>query len=207
MAQLPELMLLKYEQIKNDIRKRLDEFAAVPREKYFYELCYCVCTPQSKAKNAYIVQQELERRDFLNNDFDPTPILREPANYIRFHNGKAKRLNELKKMFPLIENILLSGQSAFDTREWFVENVNGFGMKESSHYLRNIGYRGLAIIDRHILKHLVYCGLYDEIPNIGTRKRYLEVEENLINFANHINVNIDELDLLFWSSETGEIFK
>lgn len=133
--------------------------------------------------------------------------MRNPKNYIRFHNGKATRLTEIKQLYPLIEKILTSGLSAQDTRKWFVENINGFGMKESSHFLRNIGFRGLAILDRHILKHLVYCGLYDEHPKIGTQKRYLEVERNFINFADYINVNIDELDLLFWSSETGEIFK
>lgn len=206
-AELPELMRLKYEQIKSDIRDRLREFAEIPQKKYFYELCYCVCTPQSKAKSAFIVQQELEKLDFLHNDIDPTPILRNPNNYIRFHNGKAKRLTDIKQLYPLIEQILASGLSAQDTRKWFVENINGFGMKESSHFLRNIGFQGLAILDRHILKHLVYCGLYDEIPKIGTQKRYLEVERNFINFADYINVNIDELDLLFWSSETGEIFK
>ncbi len=206
-AGLPELMRLKYEQIKVEIKDKLKEFAEVPQEKCFYELCYCVCTPQSKAKSAFIVQQELESLDFLHNDIDPTPILRNPRNYIRFHNGKAKRLMDIKRIFPRVQEVLLSGLSAFDTRQWFVGNIKGFGMKESSHFLRNIGFRGLAILDRHILKHLVYCGLYDELPKIGTRKRYLEVEQNFINFADHINVNIDELDLLFWSSETGEIFK
>jgi N-glycosylase/DNA lyase len=37
-------------------------------------------------------------------------------------------------------------------REKVAELIKGIGYKEASHFLRNIGYRNLAIIDRHYLK-------------------------------------------------------
>jgi N-glycosylase/DNA lyase len=36
-------------------------------------------------------------------------------------------------------------------------------MKEASHFLRNIGFTEIAVIDRHILKHLKAEGLVRKI--------------------------------------------
>ncbi|MFI5201154.1 MAG: DNA lyase, partial [Candidatus Kapaibacterium sp.] len=80
-------------------------------------------------------------------------------------------------------------------------------MKEASHFLRNIGVRGLAILDRHILKHLKRLGVIKLIPTSLTKKRYLEIEKRWKKFADRVGISIDELDLLFWSIETGEIRK
>jgi N-glycosylase/DNA lyase len=85
--------------------------------------------------------------------------------------------------------------------------VNGFGMKEASHFLRNIGFRGLTILDRHILKLLVVCCVYTKAPEVNTVAKYLKVENEFLNFAQKEGYNVDELDLLFWSMKTGEILK
>jgi N-glycosylase/DNA lyase len=204
---LPEFLAEKYESMRGQILRRLDEFASVPEEKYFYELCFCVCTPQSRAKHAMDVQQVLEKENFLETGFDPAPLLRRPDKYIRFHNQKAARLLKAREMYPQILDILRSRLSAPEKRLWLADNFNGLGMKESAHFLRNIGYRGLGILDRHILKHLVYCGLFEEIPKIATRKSYIMVEESFRNYSVETSIDIDELDLLFWSYETGEILK
>jgi N-glycosylase/DNA lyase len=80
-------------------------------------------------------------------------------------------------------------------------------MKEASHFLRNIGERNLAILDRHIFKHLKRLGVIKEIPRSVTKRRYLEIEKKWHKYANKIGILLDELDLLFWSMETGEIRK
>ncbi len=207
MYTLPEEIQKGYDRDKAAIRKRLEEFAAVPKEEYFYELCFCICTPQSKAANAWQVQQKLSDRNFYDNPFDPVDILNDKTHYIRFHNQKAKRLLTLRDQWPQIKDILESDMSNIEKRFWLFDNVNGMGLKESAHYLRNIGYRDLGILDRHILKHLVSCGVYKEVPNISGKKRYLEVEAKFKEFSDEIGIPMDELDLLFWSYETGEILK
>jgi N-glycosylase/DNA lyase len=204
---LPIELQNKYDLFKSDIQERLNDFANVQDNKIFYELCYCICTPQSKARSASLVQQILEKDDFLNNPYDPTDLLRLPGHYIRFHNQKAKRILDTQSNFDKIYKLIKSDITPQEKRMWFADNFNGFGMKESAHFLRNIGYKNLGILDRHILKHLVNCGLYDEVPNISSQKKYLEVEEKFHNFAIQVNIPIDELDLLFWSYETGEILK
>lgn len=206
-TKLPIFFQEKYLLLKPKIRQRLEDFTNVPKEKYFYELCFCICTPQSKASSAMAVQMELERLDFLNNEIDPTPILRNNNNYIRFHNQKSNRLTTIRGQWKEIYLLLESNLKAEEKREWLNNNINGIGRKESAHYLRNIGYKDLAILDRHILKHLVTCGVFNEIPNISTKTRYDEVSHEFKIYSQKIGIPLDELDLLFWSEEAGEILK
>ena len=39
-------------------------------------------------------------------------------------------------------------------RAFFDENAKGIGMKEASHFLRNIGFKEYAILDKHIVNCL-----------------------------------------------------
>jgi N-glycosylase/DNA lyase len=94
-----------------------------------------------------------------------------------------------------------------EKREYLVKNVKGLGLKEASHFLRNIGHNNLAILDRHILKNLHKLGVIEEVPRSLTKKAYLDIEEKFKRFSKKIGITMDELDLLFWSMETGKVFK
>jgi N-glycosylase/DNA lyase len=85
--------------------------------------------------------------------------------------------------------------------------VKGIGYKEASHYLRNVGYRGYAILDKHILRTLAEFGVIDAPDPPATRRKYLAIEEQMKRFAADIKIDFDELDLLLWSNKTGEILK
>ncbi|GAB1430713.1 N-glycosylase/DNA lyase [Ignavibacteria bacterium] len=204
---LSEAMRRRFEELREAINTRLDEFARIPEDEYFYELCYCLLTPQSKARAADVVVKILQKRRFAENSFDPTEILASPNNYIRFHNTKARRLSAAKDQINAIRNLLSEGATPKRERDWLTANVKGLGMKEASHFLRNIGRRGLAIIDRHIIKHLNYCGIEVEAEKMGSRRYYEEVERRWLEFCDSAGITIDEMDLLFWSAETGEILK
>lgn len=205
---LPEPWCSVYAERRVAIRRRLQDFANIPASQYFYELAFCILTPQSSAANAEATIAELERYKFLETGFDPTTYLRDPRHYIRFHNTKAKRLLVIRDRFgellPHLRNKKLSPEAK---RDIVLEQVSGLGMKEASHFLRNIGVRGLAILDRHILRHLHRLEVIDKIPTSLTTKRYLDIESRWKEFASQIGISLDELDLLFWSMETGEIRK
>ena len=196
-----------YSDRKTDINNALLGYKQVPREKYFYELCYCLCTPQSSAANAAKVQAKLENIDFFNSAIDPTFLLESSEHYIRFHNQKAARLMNTKSIFSDVLKVLDSNKSPIEKRLWLAKNIKGIGMKESSHFLRNIGYSNLAIIDRHLLKHLKICNVINDIPKTITNKKYLEIEQEFLRFGDWLGISIDELDILFWSKETGFILK
>ncbi len=87
------------------------------------------------------------------------------------------------------------------------EGIKGIGFKEASHFLRNTGYSGYAILDKHIIGYLYELELItsNEVPS--SENRYLEIENILKKFSKDIGINIDELDLLLWSEKTGEILK
>jgi N-glycosylase/DNA lyase len=203
----PKYVLQAHKERKKAIRERLREFTAVPPSQWFYEFCYCLCTPQSKATSAFAVAEKLQQQRFLEQEFDPTSLLRNPEHYIRFHNTKARNLLNLRTLFPSIDAMLRSTTSALEARAYLVEHVRGMGMKEASHVLRNIGYRGIAIIDRHILTHMVQCGIIADDTFPSSQKKYLEIEAKWLHFASDIRIDPDELDLVFWSLQTGEILK
>jgi N-glycosylase/DNA lyase len=189
------------------IQSRLEEFRSVPHDHYLYELLYCLLTPQSSAVNAGHAIDRLRALEFHRSDVDPEPILRRKESYIRFHRVKAKRLIAAKEQFPLIDRELRSGVGSRELRAWLVRYVVGLGWKEASHFLRNIGHRDLAILDRHILRNLVRVGAVRSVPGTLSAKRYAAIEKKFLTFASVVGIPMDELDLLFWSMETGEILK
>jgi len=208
MMHLPQNLIDSYTEHKQEIQKRLEDFANIPINQYFYELCYCLCTPQSKARAAFQVQNKLMELDFVNNDVDLESILSNPSHYIRFHNQKSESLRKMKMKYSEIEKVLQSNLSPQEKRFWLNDNIRGIGLKESAHFLRNIGYKNLAILDRHILRNLILCDVIEKIPeNFSSNKIYLAIEQKFLEFAEQISIPIDELDLLFWRDNTGEILK
>ncbi|MFH0992430.1 MAG: hypothetical protein V1799_20715 [bacterium] len=50
-------------------------------------------------------------------------------------------------------------------------------------------------------------GVIRSLPKTITKKEYYSIEKKFRKFAVEIQIPLDELDLLFWSLETGEIRK
>jgi len=96
-----------------------------------------------------------------------------------------------------------------ERRDWLARSrgIKGLGYKESSHFLRNVGLRGYAILDKHILRCLFEVGVLDSPQPPATRARYLATEQRLRDFARDVSIDFDELDLVLWSMKTGEILK
>ncbi len=204
-----------YEKKKPEIKKRLEDFRKVwerSDENVFIELCFCLLTPQSKARAAdRAIKSLLEKKILFSGNKEQ--ILKELTSAgVRFPENKAKYIVEAIELFTRngkidIKNKLDRG-TAYAKREWLVENVKGLGYKEASHFLRNIGIGfDLAILDRHIMKNLMKHEVIDEIPGCLSKKCYLFFEEKMKKFSKQIDIPLADLDLFFWSEETGEIFK
>jgi len=209
-----EELLAKYARSRRDIEARLAHFESVGKKggrTLFEELCFCLLTPQSKARSCDSAIQELKEKKMLFSG-DAAAIARVLSTKTRFHNNKAKYLVEAREKFKANDFALLTHATFSGTerhaRGYFLKNVKGLGLKEASHYLRNVG-RGstLAILDRHILKNLVKCGAMLNVPASLTEKRYLEIERKMEKFCARAGIPLSHLDLLFWAEETGEIFK
>jgi N-glycosylase/DNA lyase len=190
------------------IRARLRDFRHVPTERYFYELCFCLMTPQSSAAQCDKVARELERLNFRAAIFDPAPLLRShEGGYVRFHHTKARRLEMLKLRFDDVDRLLIADVPTKECRSALVQLVSGLGLKEASHFLRNIGRTDVTIIDRHIIRNLIRLHLLEEWPSSVSPKKYLALETRFESLAEDLGIPADELDLLLWSRETGFILK
>jgi len=198
---------------KKAIDERLEDFRGVwsgGDKRIFSELCFCICTPQSKAVHCDAAVSRLAETGAL---FKGTlPQVRAGLKGVRFPNNKARYILECRRLFTKDGRIRIKDKidprNVEAARRWLVRNVKGLGLKEASHFLRNIGLgSGLAILDVHIMRNMKRLGIIDEIPKCLTEKCYLAMEEKLRRFAGRVRIPMDALDLLFWSRETGMIFK
>ena len=197
------------------IRARLEHFRRVGRSDdrgIFEELCFCILAIQSTARGSDAAVRALAQEGLLWSG-DPVAIGRALRHHTRFHNHKAAYLVRARERFfstdpPALKATLDRFPTARDAREWLVREVDGFGYKEASHFLRNIG-RGedLAILDRHVLSNLLQHRVIGRMPKSLTPRRYLEIEARASAFARTLGVSLGVLDLLLWSRETGEVFK
>ena len=196
----------RFQESKEKIDKHLEKYDEIDtenREQLFEELAFCLLTPQSKARSADQAIQSLKENNLL---FKGTPEQLEPhLKRIRFHITKAQRIVEAREKF---QNFKFNFSNIEELRHKIVQTFKGLGYKEASHYLRNIGHgRDLAILDRHILKNLVNMNLIEEIPKTLTPKKYFEIENTMKNFCKNNEMNMGHIDLILWSTETGEMFK
>lgn len=194
----------KYEQKKFEIRKRLEDFKNLPEEQRVKEFVFCLLTPQSNAQRCW---QAVEEIFSLKGNISEKKLVEILRKKTRFHNTKAKRVSENLRKWPNIKKDL-SDENSFELRNFLSEEISGYGLKEASHFLRNIGLSNneVAILDRHILRNLKLIGVIRD-EKIKSKKNYLEIERAFKEFSQKVKIPMDELDLLWWSEENGEIFK
>lgn len=202
---------------KEDIDHRLNYFRTVYNRSdnfIFKELCFCLLTPQSKARTCNTAIEKINNNNLLFTATEKE--IADNIKQIRFRNNKARYIILARDFFTTKDTKKISIKCEIDNfkdnipelRNWLTENIKGMGMKEASHFLRNIGKgEKIAILDRHILKNLKRYDIIDTIPTTITPKKYIEIEKTIQKFSKDTKIPMDALDLLFWSNETGEIFK
>lgn len=210
-----EELFESYEKKKDEIKKRLLEFKQMMGEgdeRVFAELAFCICTPQSKATSAWNAVSALMKNSLLYRGSVEKimPFL----NVVRFRENKANYIVEARKKFTVdnrlqIKDFIQSFTDPIELRIWLVENIKGLGLKEASHFIRNIGLseNQLAILDVHIIKNLKEYDVIEKIPKSLSKKDYIKIEDKMKEFSKQIGISMDEIDMLFWSTETGIIFK
>lgn len=176
-------------------------------DKILEELVYCLCTPQTKALSALNAVEKLfgDRVLWGGEVYMIESVLR--SSGVRFHRTKARHIVEALKVFDDVLAVVRSGRSHAEIRRFLVNDVLGMGMKEASHFLRNIGFDGLAILDRHILRYMAANGIINKIEYPYSYGRYLDYERKFVNHAEKIGLTPAELDLLIWASATGRVVK
>ena len=203
-----------YKNIKQNIDIAIKNYKKAwegTEKEVFAEMAFCILTPQSKAKNAWQAITNLVENGLLYNG-EPEEIV-EFLNIVRFKNNKSRYLVEFRELMTRDgklqpKKILSEIDDTFEKRKWILKNVKGMGLKEANHVLRNLGFgENIAILDRHILKNLKELNVIEEIPKSISEKKYYEIEEKMREYSKFSKIKMDELDLVLWYKQTGQIFK
>ncbi|PKN00597.1 MAG: DNA lyase [Elusimicrobia bacterium HGW-Elusimicrobia-2] len=206
----PAKIKILWRGVRSELLKALESFRRTgesgSKEKIFSEMVYCLLTPQSKAVYCWAAVGELKNKGLLfkGGEEDIAAELRK----VRFPNNKSLYILEARSKLPGIMHFLKQENNPLELRKRLIKDIKGYGFKEASHFLRNIGKgEHLAILDRHILRNLKTFGVIEEIPESINEKKYFEIEKIFMLLAKDLNIPPAELDLLLWYKETGKIFK
>ena len=204
---LNEINELKSSDLKIIIDKRLQEFKELGSRnsnEIFKELCFCILTANCAAEKCIEVQSELNDDLLILKQEDLAKRLKELG--YRFPNLRSKYIVGARFLKDDLKERIESFENSNELRAFLAKNVKGLGFKESSHFLRNIGFDDLAIIDFHIIDVLNSHALIEK-PKTLTKKRYIEIENVLKDLGNKVQLNMAELDLYLWHMETGKVLK
>ena len=212
MAQLiNQIKKLQDSEVSETVNKRLAEFESFKNKgnkQWFSELCFCILTANSRADTAMQIQKDLGADGFCEAcSADVKKCIR--SNKHRFHNNKTKFIVEAREhlLVKQVVQEIVEKEGEESAREWLVENIKGIGFKEASHFMRNVGYKNLAILDRHILNLMLENGFIKEKPVSLNKKKYLEIEKKFRALARKLNMSPAKLDLYMWYLKTGKVLK
>jgi N-glycosylase/DNA lyase len=207
----------EYAQRRKEIRARLREFRRVWQtasdSRLWEEMVYCIFTAGASAKMGLRSVDALRPLLRMGAQAEMTKAL-VAAGAHRFPNARPGYVivtrDYLEESFSMqLRRRLESFGDPMERRDWLAREprIKGLGYKESSHFLRNIGFKGYAILDKHIVRCLCELKVIDSPKPPTSRGRYLETEDRMRRFAAEMRIDFDELDLLLWSTRTGEILK
>ena len=200
---------------RDEIRLRLADFAAIGAygtdNQLWEEMVFCFFTGGCSARMGL---NSLDAVKPILMTADQPDLARALSGVHRYPNARSRYIvasrEFLREHCDLKLRKKLHGfDCRLERRDWLVreKGIKGLGYKEASHYLRNIGFTGYAILDKHVLNCMAELKIIDEPKPPNTRTRYLMVEEKLKQLTTMTKIDFDELDLVLWSMKTGVILK
>jgi N-glycosylase/DNA lyase len=202
---------------RKEIRARLFEFEEVWSKgsdaRLWEELVFCIFTAGASARMGMRSIEAVRPLLMEGESVEMTQALKEAGAH-RFPVARPGYIvvarNYLREQCGLrLRERLQSFSNPIERRDWLAQEkrIKGLGYKEASHFLRNIGLKGHAILDKHVLRCLADLKVVETSRPPSTRTRYLEIEETLRGVARDVRIDFDELDLVLWSMKTGEVLK
>ncbi len=204
-----------HQEKRPEILARLSEFQQIrdsaSNERLFEELTFCIYTAGASARMG-LRSVERARPVLITGSLEEIQgALRHAHRWPDARGAYVYETREYLRDFCdlRMRRLLSSFETMDERRDFFAANkgVRGLGYKEASHFLRNVGYRGYAILDKHILARLAELNIIESPRPPSTKKKYLGLEEKMKLFAETVGIDFDELDLLLWYTKTGEILK
>jgi N-glycosylase/DNA lyase len=204
-----------YASRRAEIRHRLSEFETIGVEgtdtHFWEEMVFCFFTGGCSARMGINSLEAV--KPFLRTG-DQAQLAAALSGVHRYPNARARYIVAsreflLKHCGLELRNKLHGFKCSQERRDWLAreKGIKGLGYKEASHYLRNVGFKGYAILDKHVLNCLAELKLIDEAKPPNTRSKYLMIEEKVKKLTDLTEIDFDELDLVLWSMKTGIVLK
>ncbi|QKQ99326.1 N-glycosylase/DNA lyase [Metallosphaera tengchongensis] len=200
--------VVKDARLRAKVLERAEEFKlnnSAGESTWYRELVLCILTSNSTFISAFSALQSLNNLIFAGTVDEISAVLKKEG--YRFPNLKAKYIVKSRSYLGHLKRDVkeLADKDQIEAREYLLE-IDGIGMKEASHFLRNVGYFDVAIIDRHILKFF-----FDYIAEVDrkslSKNQYLYYENILKSVAYNFNIQVGIMDLYIWFIKTGKIAK
>ena len=145
-----------------EIKKRLQEFSRIIKtgssNEIFLELVFCIFTAGASAKMGLNAVNAVKTVALHGTVKEISNKLR---GVYRFPNTRSRYIVHTREFLEneynfKLKELILSFEDPIERRDFLALNkdIMGIGFKESSHFLRNIGFKGYAIIDKHLLNSL-----------------------------------------------------
>ncbi|MCY4379921.1 MAG: hypothetical protein OXC39_08885 [Candidatus Dadabacteria bacterium] len=201
--ELLELYELKKEEIQNRLLEFKQAFQEADDRQIFRELSFCILSsgvgPKIAGQCMSAIGEKLadgEEDELLERIGAIHKYAENASRYIVFTREYLKKEHGF-----LLKSLVSSFEDRVERREFFAKNpgIKGLGYMQASHFLRNLGFSGYAILDRNNLASLSELGVIGETKYPLTKKRYLETESLMAEAAHELGISLDELDLLLWS--------
>jgi len=217
-----------------DVFQYRKKWNQMSEDELWDELCLCMLTsnvPYELAKSAFLrlldagllepewilrsprsarqIAYELSRRIYLPRKKDGS------CRKYRFPNSRARNIvNAAKTLYSHarknsgLSGILEKSCSEREARDFLAKNITGIGLKQASHFLRNIGYsNSLAIIDTHViafLRELEVESMSKRRIKTITPEIYMRLEETLQDLCDRLDLNLSIFDMAIWHYMRGK---
>lgn len=219
---VPEPILAHYDKLRSSIKLDSD-WSKLSEEHIWQEMCFCILSANVSydlvksciaVLNSYgyldpkwIISNKSSSRmlyRILNSPvFEPRKKDGSLRKY-RYPNMRSKQIVKAARFIysknNSLKKILKEFTSDIDARNYLALNISGLGIKEASHFLRNIRYSdSLAILDIHMLEFLRQRTLIQLKKGYAlTKNVYLRIETILRNFVKFHKLNLAIFDLAVW---------
>ena len=206
------------------IYDRKKKWTDMSENELWYELCLCILSsnvPYELAKSAFfhLLETGFLQLKWIKNEESSERLMAEELSkplYLprkldgshrkyRFPNIRSNNIIKAARLISsnndLLKKILANSRSEKEVRKYLVANISGIGLKQSSHFLRNIRYSNeLAIIDSHVIAFLEKVGMLERgKTNHITDNLYLELESKLQEISKKFELNLSIFDMAIWN--------
>ena len=189
--------------------------ACLNERQHWAELICCLLSSQVPYESAVTATKIIKERKLLPCDNiecykqyeeNLSDLLKQPifdGRRYRFPALRAKQISntgeEFAEKVTTIKRLLNELADIHDTRKAIIEMVHGFGPKQTSMYLRNIGFTNkLAILDRHVVRFMHMVGLAERDVVPQTLSKYETLESHFTVYSRDLGFSPACVDYATW---------